>query len=902
MYQSKMEQYANTTTECRKELMPQMDHNISALWVLADETWLRENNHLTRLHTGKMQDLHAKKLGSLHLDQVEVERGLTSACAAFEHTAKVMLKDTQLHGCSTQESRWDCIFECASLLETVMGSNTCSIIQSMYASCQNSPTVSLPQPPAKNSTPTNTTNQTQKPTTTSSATPPSHGTGTPSIVPNGLSTNPPSTWNSTPSPFWQVAATSSDITMVTQDRQEVTHTTKHHNKKQLPKRQASPPSEQPVPNKKSKQEKEKYTFVRGAQNILSNLAPTPLSIDNIHYATVEHAYQAQKARHFKEFRILHRIQSTTNPLDAKQYTKYLTKSNQTPQEQRPLFQSWHKKRVQVLHDSMKQKFDQNSKAKCTLLETNNDIILHNVLDQFWGTGHNNTNIRTNLKGSNHFGNLLTIIRATYRGEPNPDYTATTAQLLDKQNNEENEETLATFLPLTINTALPQIQQPPLLPTPTTMHPYIPLLQAPHITPDSRDHNPGPLLPHPPMTSTHVFTTPYSHSEENNNTPRPLPRAPLLQTPHNTTMNRNHKLGSIVPTPLMTNTQELFTPHDYLEQNSRLPHNQLQVPPLQTPHNTTTRRKLEPLLPTPLMTSQHQPLTPQNHLEQNNMTARPVPPTPLLQIPQNTRISREAEREPLLPTPLITKTTHNHLESNHTTPGIVPPTPTRCSANATDDNTMPQSQNLLTCRTTKFRQQDFQPQKLANKTAPNLKHHTQGIQTLILGDSQLQHVTDAIHNTPTTIISISGATFELLTTILHHTDTMPDIHTLVLAVGINNHAQDPASTSLKNFTKMIHKAKLQFPNAQIFFPNIPYHPNMKIRQHPRHKKPVPQNHLKTLMIRIRAWLNMRRYSLAKNVTLLELPNAELNFNQDNYHLNTASATHLVNHWTRLIRNF
>ena len=235
---------------------------------------------------------------------------------------------------------------------------------------------------------------------------------------------------------------------------------------------------------------------------------------------------------------------------------------------------------------------------------------------------------------------------------------------------------------------------------------------------------------------------------------------------------------------------------------------------------------------------------------------------------------------LLPTPLKHQTQPEHRETLHTRP--------------TDYN------DLLKCSTTHFHRREFTPTRLSTKTAPKISKYIKDAQTLILSDSQLQRVTDAKHDKPTAIFAISGLTLELASKIINHSETQPHITELILALGINNHAQDPTSTSFKHFTTLIFRAKHTFPNAKIFFPDIAYNKGMKVKESPRHKKEVHSNHLPTLMIKIRGWLNRKRDGRTEHMAILELPQEILSFSSNAYHLTTSSATYLTNHWLQQIR--
>lgn len=104
----------------------------------------------------------------------------------------------------------------------------------------------------------------------------------------------------------------------------------------------------------------------------------------------------------------------------------------------------------------------------------------------------------------------------------------------------------------------------------------------------------------------------------------------------------------------------------------------------------------------------------------------------------------------------------------------------------------------------------------------------------------------------------GATLYHFWKILEKTTINHQTQVLILSVGINNRTQDPLNTSIKQLRKVVNRANLVFPNADIVIPLINHSPHLPqaqqdnlgklnkfISEHLTHFPAFPDDHFETL---------------------------------------------------------
>ena len=138
----------------------------------------------------------------------------------------------------------------------------------------------------------------------------------------------------------------------------------------------------------------KIDLFRGENSFLSNMSNSPITINGESYSTVEHAFQAAK---FSDPAKRKAIAEAKSPADAKRLGK---QSGMRP--------DWNERRVKIMEDILRAKFDQNAELKQKLIDTGDtELIEGNTWgDKFWG--------QVDGVGENNLGKLLMKIRDKYR--------------------------------------------------------------------------------------------------------------------------------------------------------------------------------------------------------------------------------------------------------------------------------------------------------------------------------------------------------------------------------------------------------------------------------------------------------------------------------------------------------
>lgn len=126
-----------------------------------------------------------------------------------------------------------------------------------------------------------------------------------------------------------------------------------------------------------KQEKEidDGIIYRGEYSTFSNFFPAPFSIDGIKYAHVEQHYQSMKALHHNEPETAERIMNMSNPLRIKVLGDGIDSND-----------GWIKRRMLVLYDGVRAKFEQNLTLHDELLSTEGKHLYEATTDSYFGCG------------------------------------------------------------------------------------------------------------------------------------------------------------------------------------------------------------------------------------------------------------------------------------------------------------------------------------------------------------------------------------------------------------------------------------------------------------------------------------------------------------------------------------
>lgn len=125
---------------------------------------------------------------------------------------------------------------------------------------------------------------------------------------------------------------------------------------------------------------------------LNNFAPVKITLDNIDYYSVEHAYMSAKSDNIEWKKFC--SDSENKAGDVKRKSKTLKVKD-----------NWNEIKIQIMRECIKQKFNQEP-YKTKLLNTGTEYIQEGNMwnDKFWGVC-----LKTN-KGQNNLGKLIMEIR------------------------------------------------------------------------------------------------------------------------------------------------------------------------------------------------------------------------------------------------------------------------------------------------------------------------------------------------------------------------------------------------------------------------------------------------------------------------------------------------------------
>lgn len=125
---------------------------------------------------------------------------------------------------------------------------------------------------------------------------------------------------------------------------------------------------------------------------LSNFSEHGFRLDDTHWASVEHYYQAQKYAGTDAF---NRIRHASSPLKAR---KAGQDRSLVPRD------DWEDVKLDVMRKALFAKFDQNQRLQRMLIDTGDEELVHeSTSDHFWGRSLDDV-------GQNELGKLLMSVR------------------------------------------------------------------------------------------------------------------------------------------------------------------------------------------------------------------------------------------------------------------------------------------------------------------------------------------------------------------------------------------------------------------------------------------------------------------------------------------------------------
>jgi ribA/ribD-fused uncharacterized protein len=131
----------------------------------------------------------------------------------------------------------------------------------------------------------------------------------------------------------------------------------------------------------------------------SNFSPHGIDLQGIHWATVEHYYQAQKFVETTDAALIPVIHAVQTPEQAAALGRDRT---------RQVRSDWEQVKTEVMREAVLKKFLTHPDIQAILISTGDQLIMENSpTDYFWGCGRDKT-------GKNHLGKILMSVRQEIR--------------------------------------------------------------------------------------------------------------------------------------------------------------------------------------------------------------------------------------------------------------------------------------------------------------------------------------------------------------------------------------------------------------------------------------------------------------------------------------------------------
>jgi ribA/ribD-fused uncharacterized protein len=142
----------------------------------------------------------------------------------------------------------------------------------------------------------------------------------------------------------------------------------------------------------------------------SNMSEHKITIDDVEFKTVEHYFQAMKAREFEDTELYQKILKTKTPKAAKAIGQKI--ANFKPEV-------WDKRKDDVMEKGVRTKFVQHPTLRKQLVETGDRMIGEaNPRDTYWGIGTSmnleKAKIPSKWRGKNMMGKLLMKLREEFK--------------------------------------------------------------------------------------------------------------------------------------------------------------------------------------------------------------------------------------------------------------------------------------------------------------------------------------------------------------------------------------------------------------------------------------------------------------------------------------------------------
>ena len=151
---------------------------------------------------------------------------------------------------------------------------------------------------------------------------------------------------------------------------------------------------------------------KGEYRNFSNMSQHPIDVDGVRYPTVEHYFQAMKAKEFEDTEMLDKIVKAKTPKAVKAMGKKVKNFAK---------EVWDSKRDEIMRTGVRSKFIQHPELRKQLLETGDRLIGEaNARDLYWGIGTAVTSEKSNhpdkWRGQNKLGKLLMELRDEFKSQ------------------------------------------------------------------------------------------------------------------------------------------------------------------------------------------------------------------------------------------------------------------------------------------------------------------------------------------------------------------------------------------------------------------------------------------------------------------------------------------------------
>ena len=151
---------------------------------------------------------------------------------------------------------------------------------------------------------------------------------------------------------------------------------------------------------------------KGEYRNFSNSSQHPIDMDGEKFNTVEHYFQAMKAKEFKDDEIYNKIIKAKTPKAAKALGKKVKNF---------VTEIWDAKRDEVMEKAMRAKFVQHPELRKELMATGDKLIGEaNPRDTYWGIGtgieSEKSKSPSKWRGQNKLGKILMALRNTFNSE------------------------------------------------------------------------------------------------------------------------------------------------------------------------------------------------------------------------------------------------------------------------------------------------------------------------------------------------------------------------------------------------------------------------------------------------------------------------------------------------------